>query len=337
MEKYLLGTCGNYNRQKIPIKEEIIMGRDSGVCQLVFGASESEISGVHCKIQNIDGVIQVTDMGSTNGTFLETGVRLKPYEPQMLTDKKNISRTAGTDEEQEIEVTVQRTDKDEELTENTENEAEYEEQPGIMFEQEEPEYEEERSICPRCGEIILVDVEWKVPVATDEINAKMEAMGSTPLEYFNPAEHDYQLLLEDVTWEEAKLRCEQMGGHLATITCKEEIEKIEEYLSRISADQKDELHIWLGTKCYGRNLEGYCSLRGVVDGEDLGISNWYPGEPTHYDMQTGEEELYLCMFYSPGTSENGNWVWLDVPNDISPLYGGRIAYLCEWEHVVANK
>lgn len=86
MNIFLLGTCGTHNNQTIPIDDEIIMGRDASLCQLVFSASEKAISGVHCKIQNIDGTIQLTDMGSTNGTFLDTGVRLVPHVPQILLD-----------------------------------------------------------------------------------------------------------------------------------------------------------------------------------------------------------------------------------------------------------
>lgn len=86
MNIFLLGTCGTHNNQTIPIDDEIIMGRDTSLCQLVFPTSEKAISGVHCKIQNIDGTIQLTDMGSTNGTFLDTGVRLVPHVPQILLD-----------------------------------------------------------------------------------------------------------------------------------------------------------------------------------------------------------------------------------------------------------
>jgi hypothetical protein len=87
MNKYLQGNSGTFSDQEIPVEDEVIMGRDASICQLVFPASESGISGVHCKLQNIDGTCwQLTDMGSTNGTFLDSGVRLAPYEPQQLSD-----------------------------------------------------------------------------------------------------------------------------------------------------------------------------------------------------------------------------------------------------------
>lgn len=81
---YLIGTCGVHAGQEIPIENEIVIGRDPSICQLVYPSCEKGVSGVHCKVQNVNGVIHIQDMGSTNGTFLETGVRLNAYSPQML-------------------------------------------------------------------------------------------------------------------------------------------------------------------------------------------------------------------------------------------------------------
>lgn len=97
----------------------------------------------------------------------------------------------------------------------------------------------------------MENVPWKVPAATDELNAKMAETGRTPLEYYNPDEHDYQIFCEDITWEDAKLKCEEMGGHLATITCREEIDKIESYLYEVGADQPEHTSYLVGSKMSG--------------------------------------------------------------------------------------
>lgn len=81
---YLIGTCGVHAGQEILIENEIVIGRDPSICQLVYPSHEKGVSGVHCKVQNINGVIHIQDMGSTNGTFLETGVRLDAHVPQVL-------------------------------------------------------------------------------------------------------------------------------------------------------------------------------------------------------------------------------------------------------------
>lgn len=81
---YLVGTCGAHSGQEILIENEIVIGRDASLCQLVYPAQEKGVSGVHCKIQSVNGNIQLQDMGSTNGTYLDTGVRLSPYTPYTI-------------------------------------------------------------------------------------------------------------------------------------------------------------------------------------------------------------------------------------------------------------
>ncbi len=81
---YLIGRSGIHGNKELPVENEIIIGRDASICQLVYPAANKNISSVHCKIQQIGGNVQLTDMGSTNGTFLDTGVRLAPHSPQTL-------------------------------------------------------------------------------------------------------------------------------------------------------------------------------------------------------------------------------------------------------------
>lgn len=81
---YLVGRSGIHGNKEWLVENELILGRDASVCQIVYPNTERGISSVHCKVQNINDMIQVTDMGSTNGTFLDTGVRLAQHTPQML-------------------------------------------------------------------------------------------------------------------------------------------------------------------------------------------------------------------------------------------------------------
>lgn len=81
---YLVGRSGIHGNKEMLVENEIIIGRDAAVAQLVYPGSERGISSVHCKVSNINGNVQLTDMGSTNGTFLDTGVRLAPHSPQTL-------------------------------------------------------------------------------------------------------------------------------------------------------------------------------------------------------------------------------------------------------------
>jgi hypothetical protein len=82
----------------------------------------------------------------------------------------------------------------------------------------------------------------------------------------------YYLYQQSTTWENAKLNCEAVGGHLVTITSIEEQEFIESLLS------SDRETIWIG---------GYCSSKKWkwITGEEWIFTNWnsingYPNEIT---------------------------------------------------------
>ena len=81
---WLVGRSGIYLNAEFEIENEIIIGRDANMCQLVYPETMGEISGVHCKIQNINGSVCLIDLDSTNGTFLLDGTRLLPDMPRTL-------------------------------------------------------------------------------------------------------------------------------------------------------------------------------------------------------------------------------------------------------------
>ena len=65
-------TCnsGNY----------VVLGRAPSKCDIVLHQSYSLVSGVHCQIACYDNYVTVTDLGSTNGTFVN-GTALVPQQP----------------------------------------------------------------------------------------------------------------------------------------------------------------------------------------------------------------------------------------------------------------
>lgn len=50
--------------------------------------------------------------------------------------------------------------------------------------------------------------------------------------------HRYEVVYEDVSWQEAQELCKKNGGYLAVITSNEELQKIMEYIPN-----KDELSV----------------------------------------------------------------------------------------------
>lgn len=77
-KKYIVGCAGEYVNSRFCVENEIVIGRNPQNCQIIFSANAKGISGVHCKVHVSGGNIFVTDMNSTNGTFLEDGTRLSP-------------------------------------------------------------------------------------------------------------------------------------------------------------------------------------------------------------------------------------------------------------------
>jgi len=65
-------TChaGNY----------VVLGRAPSKCDIVLPPPYNLVSGVHCQIACYDGYVTVTDLGSTNGTFVN-GTALAPQQP----------------------------------------------------------------------------------------------------------------------------------------------------------------------------------------------------------------------------------------------------------------
>ena len=153
----------------------------------------------------------------------------------------------------------------------------------------------------------------------EEIKGKQEAAAA-------PAEEKktsrYEVIGADVSWSEAKSRCESAGGHLATITSEEEFNQIVGL-----ASQSGYSHFWIG---------GYTSVSGDgsitaywITGEDFNYSRWSQGEPSGKDTD-GTPESCLMLW---NIERLGGWGFNDQrdnPIDAGNLYG-KMAYVCEWE------
>lgn len=80
----LIGVGGEHAGLVIPIDEPIVFGRDKNRCNMMFPSTAQGISSLHCQISKINGKIEVTDLGSTYGTFLDNGTKLTPHVPHQL-------------------------------------------------------------------------------------------------------------------------------------------------------------------------------------------------------------------------------------------------------------
>ena len=83
-EPAVRGESGVHEGAVIPLQETLILGRDKNRCNLVFHADAKGISSVHCQICCLNGRVELTDLGSTYGTFLANGTKLAPHVPYGL-------------------------------------------------------------------------------------------------------------------------------------------------------------------------------------------------------------------------------------------------------------
>ena len=135
-----------------------------------------------------------------------------------------------------------------------------------------------------------------------------------------PAEPSYTIFMDDVTWEEARDSCQQMGGSLASVDSKEELDAI-----IAMATEKGAQFVWLGS---------YRGSDGVwydLSGDAMSYAEWDAGEPSAIDAD-GTREDYLLLWFRPAL---GLWTYNDMRNDpISVLpatYSGKVAYVCRFD------
>ena len=118
----------------------------------------------------------------------------------------------------------------------------------------------------------------------------------------------YICVTEKLTWHEAKAYCERLGGHLATITSKEENDFCSQLWKDLGYDK-----CWLGATDEVR--EGTWVW---VTGEEWSYSNWEDNEPNNNDTNDVPEH---CLAYEK--SYGSKWNDLKASNEN--------VFICEWE------
>ncbi len=148
----------------------------------------------------------------------------------------------------------------------------------------------------------------------------------TPVVPISSAKHDsrYEVIKADISWEDANRVCIDKGGHLATITSKEEEDKI---IAVAEASGVEKL--WIGG--YTTNDQYGDAVGHWVMGEPFVYENWFSeDEPSRFDSDNAAE-FYLMLW-----KISGRWSWNDQRNDLinSPfanLYAGKMGYVIEYE------
>ena len=133
-----------------------------------------------------------------------------------------------------------------------------------------------------------------------------------------PAEVQYMLYSEDVSWDEAERRCTELGGHLATIKDAADYEKLCQLLADSNAQ-----YVWIGAY---RGDDGQIKW---LDGKEHDFYAWAQGEPSMTDYYDGAAENYIMLV----KQADGTWLYNDSRPDpmaqYSRFYSGKIAYICQ--------
>lgn len=80
----IIGVTGYFAGRKFGVPKHVIIGRDPKKVQIVFPDKTMGVSAVHCELRNVNGALMITDLGSSYGTFLESGKKLVPSSPHLV-------------------------------------------------------------------------------------------------------------------------------------------------------------------------------------------------------------------------------------------------------------
>lgn len=149
------------------------------------------------------------------------------------------------------------------------------------------------------------------------------------------ADHRYELIVANVTWKEAEELCRQRGGYLATLTSRDEFDRV---TKQIEDEGKTGITFFVGATSDEAYVDDY-SYHWVHDNQKESmytsamIDFWLPGEPSYTGTDSqGEtvDEMYVDYIYR---KSEGRGYLNDVTNDLleqSPSLKDSIGYICEY-------
>jgi len=127
--------------------------------------------------------------------------------------------------------------------------------------------------------------------------------------------HAYKVFKEKLLWPQAKQRCEELGGHLVSITSQEEQEFLHTVIEKsgIAVDTRQGLDSWREKLWAGGTDEGSEGKWRWVDGSAWGFTPWVKGQPD------GDGNfLNICPHI------RGGW------NDDHAVGALVTGFICEW-------
>ena len=296
------------------------LNRDGGKVVLYTENGDICISGSDIVINGIlaapNGNVRINANRVTiNGRIYARGVEMSGTSFHLKASEKDMDLLGEGDTEEKKKI-IKIYDSEEEYAEGTTKEVEIGGGKLKLSEQEAPV----QKVSKKYNEKVADGVTAEVTLATDstsggrKLDYQIAFAGNSTKENQIPGEPDasfakyngnlYALVHKNVLWKEAELLCQIYGGHLVTITSKEEnevaaqlVKEQDSYYNAIGFTDEEEEGNWRW-----------------VTGEKASYLNWNPGEPNN-SFGNGQDYGYM---YSWGKWDDG-------------YSTKRAPFLCEWE------
>lgn len=86
MQINLYGVGGTMSGKIFPLKDDevSVIGRSAKNCMIVYPQTEEGVSNVHCQVRMAYPCIELIDLGSSYGTYMQNGLRLNPHQSYLL-------------------------------------------------------------------------------------------------------------------------------------------------------------------------------------------------------------------------------------------------------------
>lgn len=156
----------------------------------------------------------------------------------------------------------------------------------------------------RCATYALVN-RLAVRTSSTDALAKLDEANRGPLFYDSNSEHQYMVMYNVSSWQEAKDLCESFGGHLLTITDATEQSVIETFLSQ-EQSAHDAMNYYIG---------------GCREGSTF---TWITGEAFDYSNVSDTTFIKKKINLSINGLEDGFGTWSFVADTLT-------ACICEWD------
>ena len=132
--------------------------------------------------------------------------------------------------------------------------------------------------------------------------------------------HSYKIIYNYLSWTDAKLYAEELGGYLVTITSSGEQAFVE---SMISKDGIKDFY-WLG---------GYRDMTSKftwITNENFLYTNWNQNEPNNLDEIENRLMMYGVLLSNNIVPEQFG-MWNDIRNDPITLFSDNFGFIIEWD------